>query len=762
MAERPTFQKQRNQLRQIESQQFQGIGAWADTKLQLADTIGQIGDKIQADKQKKNTEQARIEGSQAGVKVDENGAPLFEMRDGSTISGKAFNDAAQRTYGLSLQTKARERMAEISQQFQDDPEQLKGAFDAYKKGVLKDVYKAAPQYAGLAEASLNGMTQSYEQKAIANHTQKIKDNNVEAIHSYAESTFDEALNDIENLPPSQSLQKVAQLRTMLERSLLSNVDKEAINTDVLKSISPELAKEFNLENADTNRTGYLSAAKVDKLLAKFDFETSKAMAMHGLSAAIKNDTGAEYIKEFLATKQTKNIDGQLVGLDEADRRKISRSMASEFSRSKTLDKVINAEADAQARKEISLQASNLEIATNSGKTSKEEIDVAFDEGVISGSKRTQLYAKLDAISARAVSSEKAIIDVSVAIDSGQPLDYKDKNNQRGVDKYFKETIGTFPMDSAEAQQTATHIAASTGIVPQTAAAYIRTNIASQDFEQAAQAADFASRMREDAPQAYARLPQNERAFSLQVSELINAGMGKEDAVLTARKNVYETTDEEKNILSSQFNNTDFREESNSFLLDNVDDKWSGGFFSSSPSVPNEMEAEFNILTKSYFARTRDADQARQLAFDDLGKTWGVTELGGNKRMMKYSPERIYGDGSASDWMQNQLDSKASEYGIKDVQIISDATTARESRPSYVMYHNDEFGNPILVMDKNGEVVRFTPDYSSSNEAKKARKETEKRFNSASAKQRALVQGKSKEFNPRSTSNIDVRGILAGN
>src|ERR1700676_234796 len=55
-----------------------------------------------------------------------------------------------------------------------------------------------------------------------------------------------------------------------------------------------------------------------------------------------------------------------------------------------------------------------------------------------------------------------------------------------------------------------------------------------------------------------------------------------------------------------------------------------------------MQGEFDQLSQSYYKQTNgNLQQARQLAAQDLKRTWGVSEVNGQREIMQYAPEAMF-------------------------------------------------------------------------------------------------------------------------
>ena len=724
MAERPTFQKERRAIRAPATQSFKGMEAWINTSVQLSGIANDFLDR--------NAQQeGAIEGAKAGGQVDAEGKPAFQTADGTTIRGDAFNRAAAQTYKSSLEGTSRTRFAEIFAEVGHSPDELRMRMDAYSKGVIKEVNKAAPEFAGTAQVQLANQTQAYMEKSISGARQQALENATEALGASATSTLQGSISDIMNASNlDAAITRVATERALLERTLLENVEKEAQTLEAFSNISPDLAKELKLDEVDLDRTGLVDIKTVDSIMQKFDQETTKALAMRSMDDATKVGKGAEFLKEFINSKET--------GIDPAEKKKVEKSMATHLSRVEKLNAKIGAEAKKKADRKIAIDASKFDLKVSRGLATREENEEMLANEVITPSAWAKNEKTMDAQDKEQVEELDRSEFVASAIVSGTPLDHKNKEHKQSVNEFYEGMIEGLDPLSDEAKTAAVDLSAQTGIVPESALVQIRTNAKSLDVDRAVGAADYASRLRESAPAAYATVPEDEKAFSLMVSEATNAGMPAEEAVTIAREFVYQTPDTEKEELKRVINNKDFRETSLSKLDDLIDDKWDTPT-ETQPEPSAAMTGEYNNLVKKYFIKTRDEELSNKLAGDDMKRVWGVTRLNGGLQLMRTPPELKYGDGNESSWMQEQLNDLGASLGVENPLIIlSDTRTARVRPTDYAIFTTDENGMEVPVLDANMRPARFKPDYESSREGVEQRDELNKKMDSASKQQAAIA------------------------
>lgn len=127
------------------------------------------------------------------------------------------------------------------------------------------------------------------------------------------------------------------------------------------------------------------------------------------------------------------------------------------------------------------------------------------------------------------------------------------------------------------------------------------------------------------------------------------------------------------------------------------DHFDPSIFVSGPSVPldplsaGQLRQEFERLYAQEYSRSGDPEIAQENALKLLDTVWGQTEVGGEKRLMRYPPEKHFAPiDSSYDWIKEQAETKLRPIldgmGAEAFTLIADAKTqgqiAQGQRPSY--------------------------------------------------------------------------------
>lgn len=360
--------------------------------------------------------------------------------------------------------------------------------------------------------------------------------------------------------------------------------------------------------------------------------------------------------------------------------------------------------------------SDLEIGVSRGEFGYVEIEKAYDNGVITPEKRTQLVKSVDAQIEKLQKKNAAIMDISASIEAGYPLDYRNKDHKDAVDAYYEN----LPPEVQSNPDAIANLVKSTKVIPTQVESFFNAGLKG-NIEQTVQTANAVARVNEVAPDVISQLPEDTKTVGITVSRLVAAGMDPAKAVELTNNNVYNTSPEMKAVLKNQLTTEDMNSKKQSGFKKAVK-KISPSFFKPDRSQSMDaMEAEFSLLANNYYLKTHDIETAMDLATTDISRVWGSTWIDGKERMMKYSPEKMYSNGEETPWIYNQLKSELESIGVTSkASLMPDHETARSNRPSYrIMVEQDGVMIPLMI---NGVFQRYTPDFSITEEKKKAESE----------------------------------------
>ena len=279
------------------------------------------------------------------------------------------------------------------------------------------------------------------------------------------------------------------------------------------------------------------------------------------------------------------------------------------------------------------------------------------------------------------------------------------------------------------------VAVKTGIIPSEFKRYINANLLNGDSTQRVQAAESMLELLKEKPILEGQFSKKEIAFAVELNSRVGAGVPLDKAVEYSENNITANKSQDRLLREGKFNLEygDLNKSKKGIklvdeLASNLTDK-SGIFFEA--KAPDRMGIELARTAKDFYLNEgMELDKAFEAAKMKVSGEWGVTEVG-NRRFQKYAPEKYYSVPNYNDkWIENQALSEVRKNMIED---ISDKQLAKQvtlepipdsltGKPSYHIYREDEFGAKHIILDRNNNFIKYTPDFTKTKEFKKAEEE----------------------------------------
>ncbi len=512
-----------------------------------------------------------------------------------------------------------------------------------------------------------------------------------------------------------------------------------------KGWSPEQRKQAELAAAEKTHTGVLGGmlAAQDYARAKSYLDENRGSFSPAMQQQADKAISAERVEGIasgIAERFRSSIsagDAALAKLDELD--------VSDAEKLDVRSKVrtgIGILYDERSR-QYAGQTSTLERAISSDNppdNAETEARRLYQVGAYTPTQYTNVLEGIDRARVNRAKETAAAAEISGAISGGLPLDPNSKAHRDALSGLFKQETQGMPVGSAPWQALATTLAARTRMLPDQASQWVRQSLRSPDFGQAARAAEFYGAVQASAPDAVSSFDKDSKAFAQTVSDMIKAGTPPEKAAELARHNVFDAN--EAVIENRKKRYTTGAEAlgkgSDTALTSFIDRDFDPGILPSflggkaQPIASAEMSTDFNSLTEQYYLRTGDIDSARNAAWSDLKRVYGVSEINGTRMMMPLPPEKF---GVTREMVQSEmsefLKANPPEDGSQasDLMLVPDSLTLREVgsafdgktvRPGYRIIKK----NGDLLTDANGVPVRYevpsSEELSSRIEAAKAK------------------------------------------
>lgn len=341
-------------------------------------------------------------------------------------------------------------------------------------------------------------------------------------------------------------------------------------------------------------------------------------------------------------------------------------------------------------------------AGTAGRPEELEIATMYRRSGLSQSHYETLLQRIDDARAKGAADRSMSQEFLTSLQSGMPIDPKN-------DKVRKAYAATFALDTAGAtpgdlrfNTAALSWASRTKALADPAAAWLRAAVRSPDDAVAAAAGQFYGRLQIVAPDAASDLDADTRAFAGAVNTMVEAGTPPDVAVRSVR----EAMNAKPDVLERRrVQYTEHAKQNDAILKGLASRDFDGGWFESAPALTEQLGADFAGQTRRYFERTGDITQARDLAWQDLKRIYGVSEVNGQRALMPFPPER-FGVTPAevrqelADWLKANPQADGST--VDDLTLVPDGLTLRSV--SSVLAEGDRGTIGYKILTRSGDLA----------------------------------------------------------
>jgi len=399
------------------------------------------------------------------------------------------------------------------------------------------------------------------------------------------------------------------------------------------------------------------------------------------------------------------INQQIDGIADVETREMARREASKWYQ-------MQRQEEAEA-----LQSYSLRIAEGDAVTVDEILnDPALDDGG-----QATLLRQINTISDENRKIVQTIADLNNPAFFFDPNDVKDRNR---VDNAYKTAIANADPLSQEGQQAAAQILERTGFAPKSFVGAMIGATQSRDPGRIAEALTVAEQVERTYGGAFAPYGRKGEQLAKDAAEFRHElRLGRtadEAAAVMAERRLPENADKQR---TREGQAKRFAQDLNSDdLLEFFDDQLPVlGLLQTdvtiAPEMQDQMMSLFREAGKREFIDLGDAEAAKARALASVRQVFGVSQIGGEPRLMRLPPENFYpAIGGSYEWLEDQLEGDVSEFVFgefgmteapdapardmsttiqaEDIRILSDDETQRDIAagrpPSYgVMYHHKE-------------------------------------------------------------------------
>lgn len=383
------------------------------------------------------------------------------------------------------------------------------------------------------------------------------------------------------------------------------------------------------------------------------------------------------------------------------------------------------QAEAEAEAARAAAQSDLEIAVFTGDVGAEGVERAFELGLLSAPKRTELMKAALKTAEDQAQTAAMVGRVETALsDPEQILDAKSADDRKAVDAYWAKVAPSLAgMEPARRMAETADLVARVGVVPGPVKSEIRTGLAGAPPEKAGEIVDLLDRI-ETLPGGWDAVDGDLAPMARLAVDRYRAGMPAAQAAESARADTDPTKRAVIEARAAALKDGKYAGQYGKWVVEAFDPL---GVFNT-PDLAGEDLAQaagdFGVLFEQAYRRTGDANAAKTLALQDFKRAWGVTAVDGDARITRYPPEAWFGVGAAEGdaaWMGRQLRDDLAGLGVgadAGALLMADALTARQAGtqagPSWLVLAADEYGVLSPLLDSDGRAVRWRPDAARAN------------------------------------------------
>lgn len=338
----------------------------------------------------------------------------------------------------------------------------------------------------------------------------------------------------------------------------------------------------------------------------------------------------------------------------------------------------------------------------------------YDSGALSPTQFASTMAGIARSEQSGVDDNADLEAARAAYQNGAALD--PEHNKKGVAKLFAELTQATTPGSQEYVNRAVDITARVGVAPEPAVSWARTQLVGGDPKSAAAAADLVSKLDNANSRA---LPFAEdgrtKALAGVISSAVSSGTDPQVAVELARR-AQALPKDDLEALDERWRKAKLGEQQPHALrtlMQTANPEFKGGWFTSAPQIPTQMQGDFDQLTRQYYHDTGgDVALSRQLAARDVGHVWGVSRVNGGAEVMAYPPEHMF-PGLTAETIREDIDTTAKGspdlkgVDAKKIRLVEDPLrTARTGGAQWNLAAPDKNGLVQVLRGEDGNPLVY--------------------------------------------------------
>lgn len=344
-----------------------------------------------------------------------------------------------------------------------------------------------------------------------------------------------------------------------------------------------------------------------------------------------------------------------------------------------------------------------------------KVEAMWRDNALTPTERASLIGRIEGAHVQGAGDAAAALALRVAAAGGLPLYPGNSEHVKALASAFGEDSKAMETGSPQFQNLAVAYATRFRMLPEQAKEWAGAAIRSPNAKIAGPAAQFVGAVQAGAPDAQSTFDAPTKAYAGMVSRMIDSGTSEKDAVETARKIMFETKPEIVEHRKAEYSNgTHALVLTNNGALNEFIDRDFDTAFSLQPVPTEALSVDFDTQTDLYYQKTGDIGLARDLAWKDLRRVYGVSEVNGEKRVMPMPPEQFGVKpeeirGGFKDLLKENPQADGTQ--PEDVVVVADAASMRGmanlmngevAMPSYSL--QGKSGAPLIY--PNGVRIRY--------------------------------------------------------
>lgn len=394
------------------------------------------------------------------------------------------------------------------------------------------------------------------------------------------------------------------------------------------------------------------------------------------------------------------------GLDVNEKQKVVNQLNAFDNQMRAVNEQAFAKEKAEQELNKARKAADLEIRTSRGQAGYDEITRMEQNRTISPDQKASLFKMLDAKNKERMADAAKLEKVAQALQGNGYLDPKD--DKEAIDFTYINAVKPQMQGLApDAQkEMLVNFVNKVGVVPDQMQSQLRGVFRGGNPEAKVFYADLVGRIQEAKPEALDDIENRDIAQAVMINELVKSGTPNLEAVARVEDMQKSINPARLQILKTELSEA----RGKSTVADRLTKAKApfSNMFGIAPSLPDDPQLGYNqallndyerIYESWYNYTNGDAKIAEDQTKKSLNRLWGVSEINGSKRLVKYPIEKAYPNIDPAELRKKLVaDVKAIEkykdVNEEDIAITLSMVTARlwdTGMPAY----------PVVVKDKNG-------------------------------------------------------------